>query len=161
MELVEFTPVTVSVGAMAGYHSALAFHPGSSYGVIVLLTSGRFFDATKIMYDVFERVQPAMDRALAQRSEALYAGTWIAESGSVSGEGEGEGEGMRSEARIEVRSGTLWADKMVLNGSDILSLFGAGAQGGKMPLRLTGRSDEFRYALLSPKSFFSDAYVCV
>ena len=49
---------------MAGYHAALAIHPGTGYGVVVLLT-GHYPDAAKLAYDAFEIFQPAIDAALA------------------------------------------------------------------------------------------------
>lgn len=46
---------------MAGYHSALAIHPGTPYRIIVLL-AGRYHDAAKIAYDAFEIFQSAIDQ---------------------------------------------------------------------------------------------------
>ncbi|KAH9940097.1 beta-lactamase/transpeptidase-like protein [Epithele typhae] len=116
------------LGAMAGYHAALAVHPSAGYGVVVLL-AGRFPDAARIAYDVFERVEPAADAARADAARALFAGTWR------------EGENATSEVRIEVWRGTLYVERMMLEGVDALKQFGAA---GPLALRSSGRRDEFR-----------------
>ena len=65
---------------MAGYHSALAIHPGTSYGISVLMT-GHYADAAKIAYDAFEIFQPSIDQVLAERALLLYGGEWSTADG--------------------------------------------------------------------------------
>ncbi|KAI0824344.1 beta-lactamase/transpeptidase-like protein [Trametes gibbosa] len=115
------------LGAMAGYHTALAIHPGTSYGIIVLM-AGRYPDAAKLAYDAFELMQPAIDRALADMATDLYAGEWRADHGN-------------SSARVVVEQGTLYVERYVLLDVDALSKFGAQ---GRLALRPSGRRDEFR-----------------
>ena len=112
---------------MAGYHGAVGLHPASSYGIAVLL-GGRYPDATKLAYDALDFVQPAFDAAHAEAVGALYAGAWASADGA-------------SAAAVSVDRGTLYVDRLVLNGSDVLALFGAP---GRMPLRSSERRDEFR-----------------
>lgn len=112
---------------MAGYHGALAIHPGSSYGVIVL-SSGHYPDAAKLAYDAFEVMQPAFDTALSNLARELYAGTWSCVENN-------------SSASVVVRKGTLYVDRLYLNGSDILEKFHAS---GNLALRSSERRDEFR-----------------
>ena len=112
---------------MAGYHGALAIHPGSSYGVIVL-SSGHYPDAAKLAYDIFEIMQPGFDAALAEFARQQYAGNWVSEDG-------------KSKAAIAIRKGTLYVDELVLDGSNILEKFHSP---GPMALRSSERTDEFR-----------------
>jgi hypothetical protein len=97
------------VGAMAGYHAALAIHPGTSYGVAVLL-GGHYPDAAKIAYDIFELFQPAMDRSLAELAKSMYAGKWASPDG-------------QSSATVLVHKGSLYIENMNINGTDILPMF--------------------------------------
>ncbi|EED80978.1 predicted protein [Postia placenta Mad-698-R] len=115
------------LGAMAGYHAAIAIHPGASYGVVVLL-GGHYPDAARLAYDAFELFQPAMDEVLAEYSQDLYAGFWSSEDGL-------------SNATIAVEKGTLYMERMFLNDTDILPKFYAP---GRLPLRSSERRDEFR-----------------
>ena len=111
---------TTTVGAMAGYHSALAIHPGTSYGVSILM-AGHYGDAAKLAYDAFEIFQPFMDSLLASLASDLYSGTWS----SVE---------RNSTAVITVDKGVLFLDKYILEGVDALAMFFA-------PGRLGLRSD--------------------
>ncbi|TFK49170.1 beta-lactamase/transpeptidase-like protein [Heliocybe sulcata] len=115
------------LGAMAGYHSAMAFHPGTNYGIVVLMAA-RYPDAAKLAYDAFEMMQPGVDRALSDMAAALYAGTWSSQDGE-------------SAAVVSVRKGTLYAESFVLNGTDALATLHVS---GRVPLRSSGRRDEFR-----------------
>jgi len=117
------------LGAMVGHHAALAIHPGSGYGVVVLLT-GHYPDAGKIAYDIFDVIQPAIDHLIAETATRLYAGTWTDSASN-------------SIAIVSVRRGTLWLAEYVLEGVDVLALF-SGKSGGRMALRSSGRKDEFR-----------------
>ncbi|KAI0648780.1 beta-lactamase/transpeptidase-like protein [Trametes meyenii] len=120
------------LGAMAGYHIAVAFHPGTSYGVVVLM-GGRYADATKLAYDTFEMFQPAIDRALADAAKALYVGHWVDDSP--------ESATAQTSARIAIERGTLYVEELTLLGVDGLKSFGAQ---GRLALRSTGRRDELR-----------------
>lgn len=112
---------------MQGYESALAIHPGTSYGIVVLLT-GHHSDAAKIAYDAFEIFQPAMDRLLAETSSYLYAGSWSSKDGP-------------SKVTITVDNGVMWTREFVLNGVNILQTFRSPSG---LALRPSGRRDEFR-----------------
>ncbi|KAJ6631451.1 beta-lactamase/transpeptidase-like protein [Mycena sp. CBHHK59/15] len=100
-----FRRIYWKLGAMAGYHAALAIHPGTSYGVIVLL-SGHFPDAAALAYRAFEIFQPAIDQALAEVSVTRYAGEWISKDGN-------------STASIAVSRGTLYIDRLTAITLDI------------------------------------------
>ncbi|KAJ7840762.1 beta-lactamase/transpeptidase-like protein [Mycena leptocephala] len=97
------------LGAMAGYHAALAIHPGTSYGVAVLL-GGHYPDAAKIAYDIFELFQPVMDQSLAELAKSMYAGKWASPDG-------------KSSATVLVDKGTLYIENLNINGTDILAMF--------------------------------------
>ena len=116
---------------MAGYHTAIAFHPGTGYGVVVLM-GGRYPDAAKLAYDAFEIFQPAIDRALADMAAALYVGEW---------HNLDRGAEADSSARIDIEKGTLYVERLTLLGVDALKNFGAP---GRLALRSSGRRDEFR-----------------
>lgn len=115
---------------MAGYHSALAIHPGTGYGVVVLL-GGKYFDAAKLAYDTFEIFQPAIDGVLTEMSTQLYAGSWTGDDGN-------------SSASIVVDKGTLYVERLISNGTDVLGMFHAS---DRVPLRSSQRRDEFRSVL--------------
>lgn len=97
------------VGAMAGYHAALAIHPGTSYGVAVLL-GGHYPDAAKIAYNIFELFQPAMDQSLAELAKSMYAGKWVSLDG-------------QSSATVLVHKGTVYIENININGTDVLPMF--------------------------------------
>ena len=111
---------------MAGYHAAVAFHPGTQYGVVVLM-GGHYPDAARLAYDAFDIFQPAVDGALAEAATAAYVGAW----------GAGNNTAVTSLSR-----GTLYMDKLILDGKDILANFYASE--GRLALRETGRRDELR-----------------
>jgi hypothetical protein len=119
--------IFATVGAMGGYHAGIAIHPGTSYGIVVLL-GGRYFDAAKLAYDAFEIFQPAIDSVLAEMATTLYAGSWASEDGD-------------SSASVVVDKGTLYMERFVSNGTDILGMFHAP---GRLALRSTQRHDELR-----------------
>ncbi len=119
---------------MAGYHSALAINPGTSYGIVVLM-AGHYQDAAKLAYDAFALMQPAIDKALADIATTLYAGSWHADRGDNK---------QASSARVIVEEGTLYMESYTLLGVDALSRFGAQAC---LALRPSGRCDEFRYVM--------------
>ncbi|EJD43615.1 beta-lactamase/transpeptidase-like protein [Auricularia subglabra TFB-10046 SS5] len=113
------------LGAMAGYHAAIALHPGTSYAVVVLL-GGRYPDAARLAYDAFDIFQPVFDKSLAELASSLYVGTW------------GSGN---DTATISLERGTLYIERLVLEGRDILKNFFAP---GRLALRSTERRDELR-----------------
>ena len=126
-----------TVGAMGGYHAALSFHPGTGYGVVVLM-AGHYPDAAKLAYDTFTMLQPAIDKSLADLAEERYAGTWRSVDALPGTK--------PSLARIVVEKGTLYMEEYVLLGVDVLKQFGAP---GRLALRSSMRHDEFRYELAS------------
>ncbi|KAJ7643236.1 beta-lactamase/transpeptidase-like protein [Mycena rosella] len=115
------------LGAMAGYHAALAIHPGTSYGVVVLL-GGHFPDAAALAYHVFEIFQPAIDQALADASVARYAGEWFSQD-------------RNSSASIAVARGTLYIDRLIADNVDILANFNPSS---RVALRWMHEHEEFR-----------------
>ncbi|TCD61213.1 hypothetical protein EIP91_008782 [Steccherinum ochraceum] len=115
------------LGEVGDYHSTLAIHPGTGYGISILMAS-RHPDASSLVYEAFKTFQPAIDSALAEMSRALYAGKWMSEDG-------------QSLARIVVEKGTLWLEQLQPQGVDALKLFGSS---GRLALRYSGRRDEFR-----------------
>ncbi|EJD47198.1 beta-lactamase/transpeptidase-like protein [Auricularia subglabra TFB-10046 SS5] len=112
------------LGEMAGYHIAVGFHPGSSYAVLVLM-AGHYNDATKLAYDAFDILQPAFDKALAQAATSAYVGTWGSGNNTVT---------------ISINRGTLYVDKFLLQGVNVLGNFFA----DRLALRPTQRAEEFR-----------------
>ncbi|KAL5508717.1 hypothetical protein ACEPAG_4802 [Sanghuangporus baumii] len=122
-----FRKIYWKLGAMAGYHSAIAIHPGTSYGIVVLM-GGHYADAAKLAYDAFEIFQPAIDSTLAELAEDLYGGVWSTRDGN-------------STASIVVDKGVLFLEEYRLVGVDALKTFHAA---GRLALRSSGRRDEFR-----------------
>ncbi|KAI0367130.1 beta-lactamase/transpeptidase-like protein [Pilatotrama ljubarskyi] len=118
------------LGEMAGYHAAIAIHPGTSYGITVLV-AGHYWDAAKLTYDAFGIFQPAIDKALSDLATELYAGEWRDDLDASK----------PSSALLVVESGTLYVERYTLLGVDALKKFGAQ---GRLALRPTGRRDEFR-----------------
>ncbi len=121
-----------AVGNLPGFHTAVAIHPGTSYGVVVL-TTGSYPDPVGLVYDAFEIMQPGIDKALSDLAQELYAGRWVdAQPPDNSTE--------RSSARVSVHKGTLYIDEFTLLGVDALEKLEAK---GRVALRPT-RRDEFR-----------------
>ncbi|PCH33822.1 beta-lactamase/transpeptidase-like protein [Wolfiporia cocos MD-104 SS10] len=125
------------LGELYSYHSAVALHPGTSYGVAAP-TAGPYPDAAAIAYNIFDIVQPYMDTALAELATLMYAGRWASADGN-------------STATILVERGTLFVEDFVLNGTDALATLGhppieatATARKRRVALRSTGRRDELR-----------------
>ncbi|KZV96432.1 beta-lactamase/transpeptidase-like protein [Exidia glandulosa HHB12029] len=117
----------MKLGELGVTHAAVGVHPGSGYGVVVLM-SGTYSDAAALAYAAYDAFQPAFDAALEERAARLYSGVWQSQNGT-------------SHAHINVHGGTLWLDSYVLNGAEVnLRLFGSKT----LPLRSTGRHDELR-----------------
>lgn len=93
-----------------------------------MLMGGHFPDAAKIAYDAFEIFQPAVDKALAEMATSLYAGEWASED-------------KNSSASIAVSKGTLYIDRLIANGTDILAKFSAPH---RVALRSMQRNEDFR-----------------
>ncbi|TCD62579.1 hypothetical protein EIP91_006729 [Steccherinum ochraceum] len=132
------------LGAMAGHHAALAFHPGSGYAVIVLL-AGHYPDAAKVAYEIIRVFQPSIDIVAAETASELYAGTYTSTHNSqadATGENQVQVE-QATKAVVSVRKGTLYLDTYLLAGIDVLQLFGAPPH-KPLPLRPSGRAGEFR-----------------
>ncbi|RPD61394.1 beta-lactamase/transpeptidase-like protein [Lentinus tigrinus ALCF2SS1-6] len=125
------------LGNLAAFHSAIAIHPGTSYGIVLLLSSSYPY-ASEIVYDAFEILQPAIDEALADASRDLYAGNWHVSNAHANTNA--------SSARISVDKGTLYIDEFTLLGVNALEKLGAD---GRVALRQT-RKDEFRLAIGIP-----------
>ena len=130
-----------SVGELYNYHSAIALHPGTSYGV-VLFMAGAYMDAAAIVSHIFEIMQPYIDRALAELATAMYVGRWKSADGN-------------SVATVTIERGTLFVEELVLNGTNAMDTFNAfngppevvqGKRKNRFALRTTGRRDELRYA---------------
>ncbi|KAI0663850.1 beta-lactamase/transpeptidase-like protein [Cubamyces menziesii] len=117
------------LGNVGGYHSAIAIHPGTSYGIVVLM-AGEYPDTAKLVYDAFELLQPEIDEALADAATALYAGNWVDDTADA-----------ETVAQIAVDRGTLYIDRFVLQGADALNTLGTD---GRVALRSTGWRDELR-----------------
>ncbi|TFY61928.1 hypothetical protein EVJ58_g4192 [Rhodofomes roseus] len=127
------------LGELYNYHSAIAIHPGTSYGVVVFM-AGAYMDAAAITYHIFEIMQPYIDSALAELATAMYVGRWTSPDGM-------------SAATITIDRGTLFAEEFVLNGTNAMDTFNAfngppevvqGKRGKRFALRPTGRRDELR-----------------
>ncbi|KAI0324258.1 beta-lactamase/transpeptidase-like protein [Cubamyces sp. BRFM 1775] len=123
------------LGAMAGYHTAIAIHPGTSYGVVVLM-GGKYADAAKLAYDTFELFQPAVDQALSDAASELYVGHWTNESLKAGGD-------LATSAQITIERGTLYVERFMLFGVDALRAFQFGGE-GRLALRQSGWRDELR-----------------
>ena len=124
------TSSSVTVGSVGGYHAALSVRPGLSYGVIVLATSrARDFDVAKLVYDIYDVIQPMFDVQLALAATRLYSRHWKSADGKAT-------------AHVQVRFGTLWLEKLEVSGVNILHSFGV--KDGHVSLRPTGWPDEFR-----------------
>ncbi len=121
-----------AVGNLPGFATALAIHPGTSYGIAVL-NAGSYPDPVALVYDAFEIMQPGIDQALSDLSHELYSGLWV----DVQALGNST---ELSAARISVHKGTLYIDEYTLLGVDALKKMGAE---GRVALRPT-RRDEFR-----------------
>lgn len=93
-----------------------------------MLIGGEFADAPKLAYDAFDIMQSALDKAQAGAVSRLYTGKW-------------EDEQSNSSAVTSLAKGTLYVDKLILNGTDVLPVFGASS---KLAMRSTQRPGEFR-----------------
>ncbi|KAI1794468.1 beta-lactamase/transpeptidase-like protein [Ganoderma leucocontextum] len=120
------------LGNLPGFDTAVAIHPGTSYGVVVL-AAGSYPDPVGLVYDAFEIMQPGIDKALSDLAQQLYAGHWVDTQPQ-------HNSTERSSARISVHKGTLYIDAFTLLGVDALEKLEAK---DRVALRPT-RRDEFR-----------------
>lgn len=120
------------MGNLPGFDTALAIHPGTSYGISVLL-AGPYADLVGLVYDAFEIMQPGIDKALSDLAQELYAGHWVDTEPLRNGT-------QRSSAHVAVDKGTLYVDEFTLLGVNALEKLEAK---GRVALRPT-RRDEFR-----------------
>jgi hypothetical protein len=144
------------VGNLPAHHTAFAVKPGSGYGVLILQSGIGAVAPAAMAYKAFDIFQPAFDRALAQRAEELYAGSWRSISHwDTDHIDQGKQHPMDpytgSEARVVIRRGTIYIESLLLLGQEVLQhLWGAKTGNGHgVPLQSTGRPDEFR-CVLSP-----------
>lgn len=134
-----------SVGELYNYHTAIALHPGTSYGVVMFM-AGAYMDAAAIVYHIFEIMQPYIDRALAELATTVYVGRWKSTDGN-------------SVATITLERGVLFVEELTLDGTNAMDTFNAfngppevvqGKRKRRFALRPTGRRDELRYADVLP-----------
>ncbi|KIY65470.1 beta-lactamase/transpeptidase-like protein [Cylindrobasidium torrendii FP15055 ss-10] len=121
-------------GTLGASRSVFSVNKDTGYGV-VWMNTGASSVAGEAVHDVFEIMQPALDEILTKHSRTRYAGIWKGIGG------DGRVKTADSEIVVSVDGGTLWVDKFVLNGADVLEVTQAGVS---VPLWSTGREDEFR-----------------
>jgi len=121
--------IDFAVGEFLGHNAGFAFNPTSSFGVVVLIT-GWNGDAEEVITNAFKLFQPAFDSLHEEGAKKLYAGTWKSKSS-------------KSTAVISVKDGSLWMDKFILHGSNILAVL-RDDKPEKIALTSTGREGEFR-----------------
>ncbi|KIJ27099.1 hypothetical protein M422DRAFT_191408 [Sphaerobolus stellatus SS14] len=119
--------IYMKLGAMGGFQTAVALHPGTGYGVVVLL-AGKQPDATEVTYDIFGIYQAAIDGVLAEYSTTLYVGEWKSADG-------------KSNVTISLEKGTLYVESFTLLETNVLQML---FSPGRLALRDTRRRDEFR-----------------
>nr|VWP01941.1 N/A [Ganoderma boninense] len=124
--------VYMKLGNLPGFHTAVAIHPGTSYGVTLLL-AGSYSDSAGLVSDAFEIMQPGIDKGLSDLAQELYAGHWV-DVDPLHNSTE------PSSARISVHKGTMYIDEFTLLGVDALEKL---ETKGRVALRST-RRDEFR-----------------
>ena len=112
-----------------GHYSAFSFNPTSSFGVVVLMT-GTYSDTEKVVIKAFEEFQPAFDVLQANAAKIAFAGTWTSSD-------------EHNEAVISVVDGSLWMERFILEGNDVLAVL-RDDEPEKMALVSTGRAREFR-----------------
>ncbi|TFK53076.1 beta-lactamase/transpeptidase-like protein [Heliocybe sulcata] len=137
-------------GQSEGYHTALSINPSLNYGVIVLST-GSYFDTLNLTMEVIQTVQPSFDLFVQATMRHLYEGRWL----STDPDGKG------SEIVLSIAGGSMWAEKVVLNGSDILRLVQRKNKTERVPVWSTGRPEEFRFAFGLPSENDQSGHGCL
>ncbi|KAF8807818.1 beta-lactamase/transpeptidase-like protein [Phlegmacium glaucopus] len=135
-EIINFNGVQAYTkgGNLPGYHSIFALIPGSSYGIIVLLT-GTFVDTSAIASETAKHFQPVFAKALETQLTRKYVGTWI------------NGADI---AEVKLVDGHLYLSKLVIRGVDVLQYVqnqnSLVKKAVPVALWTTGRVGEFRLA---------------
>ncbi|EPQ61275.1 beta-lactamase/transpeptidase-like protein [Gloeophyllum trabeum ATCC 11539] len=132
-------------GQLGGYHTAFSLNPTNGFAVIVLMT-GEYLDSQAPTLDAVDVLQPAIDHYIAETVARMYSGRWRAES---------KDEAAASDVIISIHKGSLWAERIILNGTDVLGMIYGQGKTRKVGLFSTGRVDEFRLAFGIPP--FNDA----
>lgn len=115
-------------GDLPGFSANFAVDRAAGYGVVVLVT-GAYSGTDDLTVRIAEEyLHPAFQNASVGAIQEAYAGMYKSEN---------------NEAVVSLRDGALWADKVVVNGTDILANFNSGV-GGSAALWTTGRQHEFR-----------------
>ncbi|RUS16745.1 beta-lactamase/transpeptidase-like protein [Endogone sp. FLAS-F59071] len=118
-------------GNFGGYHSDLTVHPELSLGFVTLMT-GYDPDSSYVMHKVLEIIGPVVEKKLVKKVRERYEGEYLA----------GE-KNEKSSIKVKVGSdGVLVVDRLVINGTNLLSLI----RSDQLALWSTGRLDEFRLA---------------
>ncbi|EPQ55044.1 beta-lactamase/transpeptidase-like protein [Gloeophyllum trabeum ATCC 11539] len=118
-------------GQLMAYHAEFTVNPASGYGVIVLM-AGQYLNAQSITFHILDAFQPAFDVLIDQATRELYTGSWT--------------DGEANHVEVSSRDGSLWVDRMVLSGEDVLKLVQGTDEAEPVGLWSTGRSDQFRLA---------------
>ncbi|KAF8523515.1 beta-lactamase/transpeptidase-like protein [Hysterangium stoloniferum] len=123
-------------GNLDSHHSVFSVNPVSSYGVIVLI-AGRYSQAEEIAREAITRFQPIFDRVQEASAQKSFGGHWSS------------GTGKDNQAVIKVRRGSLWLERLILQGVDFLALIQSRNPGKGKPVALwsTYRTGEFRYVI--------------
>jgi len=122
-------------GNLLGYHSEFVMVPGSSYGIIVLIT-GSFADTRAIVEEAVKHFQPAFTKTSETQLKRKYVGTWI------------NGADI---AQVKLVNGHLYLTKLVIRGVDVLQFVQnqdtLARKSVPVALWTTGRVGEFRLAI--------------
>ncbi|KAJ7740566.1 beta-lactamase/transpeptidase-like protein [Mycena metata] len=125
------------LGALGASRSVFAINQDMSFG-IALLTTGSAPIAGHLVLEMFQQLQPTLDRLLAAQVAELYSGRWTAESD------------VNSEIVISVAQGSLWINKLQLQGTNVLRLVqnipdgDTHSRAEPITMWSTGRLHEFR-----------------
>nr|A0A384XLH1.1 RecName: Full=Beta-lactamase-like protein str6; AltName: Full=Strobilurin A biosynthesis cluster protein r6 [Strobilurus tenacellus]ATV82116.1 hydrolase 2 [Strobilurus tenacellus] len=129
-------------GVLGASRSVFAIHREMAFGV-ALLNTGTATVTGNIALEIFRIMQPYLDKLQERKVKERFAGHWRLplQTNATSG----------SMVDISVSDGSLWITRLVLNGTDVLSLTEAmPAFGGARSRRValwSMRRDEFRMVL--------------
>lgn len=124
-------------GNLPGFNTIFALDRAAGNSIIILSTGNYSVDSLAVSIAT-EYMHPAFQNAEVQAINETYTGLY------------GSGD---NEAVVSFGNGTLWVDKLVVNGANILEEFGSGVDQGSVALWTTGRQNEFRYIFVSCFSF--------
>lgn len=98
--------------------------------------TGPYPDSQDFTMRAVRQFQPVFDELLEVSSKDFYAGRWTAGH---------QQDGGPSEAIVKVERGTIFVERLILNGTDTLNLL-QGSPPKTKPASLwnTGRNDEFK-----------------